>query len=124
MEEAYAEITTEDFDRRLQEYVENEIDLLSIPGIYEVVSEHFNNQILEDYEEENSHFLDYDTVLQMFCDIYEDCQRSTISYTIDAIKAKVNDDIALREDFSDYTDGLCKDGEISDHAYNNWDNPF
>lgn len=31
----------------------------------------------------------------------------------------VDDDPAISEGFSDYTDSLCKDGEISEETYNN-----
>jgi len=124
-DQKYADITKEDFDKRLQGMIEdNTTTLLHIPGLYEVVSEFFNNDIIEEYEEENDHFLDYDTVNQMFCDSFEDCQGRDIWHTIDRIKHKVNDDIMLREDYNNYTDMLCKDGQISDFAYNNWDNPF
>lgn len=35
------------------------------------------------------------------------------------------DDIpAQRVYFTDYTDGLCKDGMITEHQYNTWTNPF
>jgi len=122
----YAEITQEDFDKRLLDLVEymTADEIISVPGISEILSEYHNNEILEDYENENDHFLDYDTVNQMFCDSFEDCRGTDIWQTIDRIKAKVNDDIALREDYKNYTDMLCKDGQISDYAYSNWDNPF
>jgi len=35
-----------------------------------------------------------------------------------------NDHIAMREAFNDFTDGLCKDGLITDHQYNTWSNPY
>lgn len=50
----YDKMTQEDFDRILEEilsdYKGNQ--LLLIPGIYEVVSEHFNNDVLRQWEEE------------------------------------------------------------------------
>jgi len=46
-----SDITTKEFDERLSIYVEAEgADVLSIPGVYEILSEHFNNDILDDYE--------------------------------------------------------------------------
>ena len=30
---------------------------------------------------------------------------------------------ARREAWNDYTDSLCKDGEITEEDYNNWDQP-
>ena len=123
---SYADISQEEFDTKLQDKIDNFDNILTIAGVYEIVSEYFNNEILEDYEDENDHFLDYETVNQMFCDAdtFEDCQGMDIWQTINNIKAKVNDNIALREDYNNFTDMLCQDGQISDYAYNNWDNPF
>ena len=51
-----AEITNEDFDRILFEDILGHkckaVDLISISGIYEILSEHFNNEIIELWEEE------------------------------------------------------------------------
>lgn len=45
----YSKMTTEDFDRNLRkclrEYTAEQ--MLLIPGIYEIVSEYFNNEILD-----------------------------------------------------------------------------
>lgn len=35
-----------------------------------------------------------------------------------------NDLIAAREAWNNYTDSLCKNGEISEWQYNNWPNPY
>jgi hypothetical protein len=35
-----------------------------------------------------------------------------------------DDEIAIRTAFNDYTDMLCKDGEISDEQYNDMENPY
>lgn len=35
-----------------------------------------------------------------------------------------HDAVARREFFNNYTDALCKDGEITLHQYQTWDNPF
>ncbi len=46
-------ISDEQFDNILAKLVaENVETLLSIPGIYEVLSEHFNNEVLELFEQE------------------------------------------------------------------------
>lgn len=38
---------------------------------------------------------------------------------------KYKDDIpAKREAWNNYTDSLCKDGQITERQYNNWSNPF
>jgi hypothetical protein len=51
----YAELTDADFDRILTRLViENAATLLTIPGVYEAVSEHFNNEILTTWEEEQA----------------------------------------------------------------------
>ena len=34
------------------------------------------------------------------------------------------DTIAKRESWNDYTDMLCKEGDITMNQYNNWSNPF
>jgi hypothetical protein len=49
------DLTDEIFDRLLKEIInENNTaeDLLAIPGIYEILSEYFNNEIIERYENE------------------------------------------------------------------------
>jgi len=49
----YNTMTNDNFDRILQNLiVENSIFLLSIPGVYEVLSEHFNNEVLDRWEAE------------------------------------------------------------------------
>jgi len=49
----YSKMTQEDFNNILTNILSRQTgaQLLSIPGIYEVVSEHFNNEILEEWEE-------------------------------------------------------------------------
>lgn len=43
-----ADVSNEEFDRALQEIIDEEgtATLLSIPGIYEVLSEHYNNEVI------------------------------------------------------------------------------
>jgi hypothetical protein len=107
---AYPEISDKEFQERLI----NMIDAEEVADLAEVQL-YYEQLILEEYEEENEHFLNYDTVLGMFTD----------GATIEEMRIKYHyDDIALREDFNNYTDMLCKDGTISEWAYNNWDNPF
>lgn len=45
----YNEMSTEDFDRNLRKCLcaRTAEQMLLIPGIYEVVSEHFNNEVLD-----------------------------------------------------------------------------
>tara|TARA_Y100000034_G_scaffold12850_1_gene13477 strand:+ start:860 stop:1231 length:372 start_codon:yes stop_codon:yes gene_type:complete len=44
------DISTDEFDRILEEVVEEEKNILSIPGIYELLSEHFNNEVIARWE--------------------------------------------------------------------------
>ena len=46
------QITTEEFDRELELILDDMTgaQLLSIPGVYEAVSEEFNNQVIENWE--------------------------------------------------------------------------
>ena len=51
----YSKMTQEDFDRLLCRIVDEyppPSHLLSIPGVYEVVAEHFNNDVLAAWEAE------------------------------------------------------------------------
>lgn len=111
-------IDDKEFDRLLFEEINNyeSYDIVTcIPGVYELVAEHFNNDILDRYEEENSHFLDYETVFDQFTD----------GRAIDEMKELYKDDIImLWEGWNNYTDMLCKEGQISKYAYENWENPF
>ncbi len=50
----YSKMTDEEFDSILADLVfENAGTLLEIPGVYEAVSEHFNNEVLSRWEEEH-----------------------------------------------------------------------
>lgn len=35
-----------------------------------------------------------------------------------------HDKVAKQQAWSDFTDALCKDGQITEHQYNTWSNPF
>lgn len=55
----YATMSSEDFDRILRELINEQYadlgppcNILSIPGIYEILSEHFNNDVLERWDEQ------------------------------------------------------------------------
>lgn len=52
----YSKITNEDFNRLLKELVNKEpaSNLLLIPGVYEIVSEEYNNEVLNLWASENS----------------------------------------------------------------------
>lgn len=49
-------ITTDDFDRLLVQVIDDDngspSDLLSVPGVYEILSEHYNNAVLEEFQRE------------------------------------------------------------------------
>ena len=52
--ESYSWITQEMFDAELENIVKEEAEtgkLLSIPGVYEAVSEHFNNAVIKNLED-------------------------------------------------------------------------
>uniref|UniRef100_A0A6M3JXJ9 Uncharacterized protein n=1 Tax=viral metagenome TaxID=1070528 RepID=A0A6M3JXJ9_9ZZZZ len=50
----YSKMTNEDFDRILAEIMNESpaSHLLTVPGVYEAVSEHFNNDVLAKWDEE------------------------------------------------------------------------
>jgi hypothetical protein len=50
------DMTDEDHDRILSDIIDQELtaaDLLTIPGVYEILSEYYNNDIIKKYEEED-----------------------------------------------------------------------
>jgi hypothetical protein len=102
--------------RRLAEKVymlgEDElIEWLGIdPNLFKIVFERYGETVNEEYEDDNSHFRSYEDVLVDF--------EENIKPAIPA-----DDAVALREAWNDWTDGLCKDGEISPWAYENWEGP-
>jgi hypothetical protein len=51
-----SDISQERFDQLLAEIMDESVAsaLLSIPGVYEAVSEHFNNDVLDRYEQEKT----------------------------------------------------------------------
>lgn len=50
----YDKMSNEDFQRILEEIVDESpaSHLLSVPGVYEVVAEHFNNEVLSRWDDE------------------------------------------------------------------------
>ena len=114
---AYGPIGNEEFHKRLEGLISlmDSDEIAEIPSIYDILAEHLREQVNDDYETDNLKYLDYDTVLEMFLD------GKTVSEMIIDYKYDL---IMLREDFNNYTDGLCKDDQISEYACNNWDNPF
>jgi hypothetical protein len=47
-------ITTKDFDRLLADTIDNDVFfLLSIPGVYQLLSEHYNDDVLAAWEAED-----------------------------------------------------------------------
>ena len=51
---------------------------------------------------------------------FREMWREAIEYNL-ALKGDV---IAKREDWNNYTDALCKDGQITQSQYSRWSNPF
>ena len=51
-----SDISNQEFDKILYNLVvENVNSLLTIPGIYEILAEHFNNHVLNIYEKSKTH---------------------------------------------------------------------
>lgn len=120
MANAYEPITNTEFERRLIEKLDDmsgEELILTFDTLFSDASEYFNNEIREEYEGENDRYMSEDDCLASFLDGM-DCGDIT------EVKDKYNDDIALREDYNNYTDMLCKDGQITQYLYDNMDNPF
>ena len=112
--EPYEPITTEEFDGRLAYLVDlgQSEELLAIPGVYEILSEHYNNRIRSEYEEASKQFLPYE-------DVVHDFQDNILPGVIE--RYGKDDEIAVNEAWNDYTDQLREGGQISDYAYNNWE---
>ena len=55
MEEDYREITQEEFDKTLVDCLRKNTgeQLLFIPGIYEIVAEYFNDEVMDTFIKEN-----------------------------------------------------------------------
>ena len=43
---------------------------------------------------------------------------------VDAYPRLKGDTVWKREEWNNFTDALCKCGQITDNQYNNWSNPF
>lgn len=64
----YDKITQEEFDEKLKEIINDEYEtfpanILTIPGIYEILSEHFNNAVLAKWETDQIDKIPDDLVL-------------------------------------------------------------
>lgn len=55
-------------------------------------------------------------VVAMFREMWAEC--------VGHDKTLRGDVIAKQQAWNDYTDGLCKDGTITNYQYNSWSNPF
>ena len=51
-------------------------------------------------------------------------KKETISSFLELYSGPYNDKVWKRCAWLDYTDALCKDGQISAAQYDNWTNPF
>lgn len=111
----YKWITAEMFEEKLREILEESTgnSLLAIPGLFEVVSEYFNNEIMDELEAENfPNLMTYEAVNESFKSLIEDSN------------IPADDVIWLREEWNNYTDSLCKDNLITPDNYQDWDNPY
>lgn len=62
----YSQMTDEEFDLELNEIINEECvayNLLSIPGIYEILSDHFHNEILDRWEQKQQANERYENML-------------------------------------------------------------
>lgn len=52
----YSKLTQEEFERRLSEMIDRKAAsyLLTIPGIYDILSEEYNNDILDEWEKDQA----------------------------------------------------------------------
>lgn len=54
----YAKLDSDTFDRILADVINEQnprpADVLSIPGVYEILSEHYNNDVLSAYDDEQA----------------------------------------------------------------------
>ena len=55
-EDEYAQMTQDDFNRILekQAHLMSADDFMTLPGVWEIVSEHLNNDVLDEWKEEQS----------------------------------------------------------------------
>jgi hypothetical protein len=111
---SYAPIPTQEFDAKLTDKVQDihPIELFQIPGIYEILAEHFNNDIMEDYEDSNAHYRCYEDVVEEF---EEDFLPNILKQYGDA-----DDNIATLQAWKDWIETLWREDEISVYAYENW----
>ena len=62
----YSQMTDEEFDLELSEIINEDCvayDLLQIPGIYEILSEHFHNEVLDRWEQKRQDDERYENML-------------------------------------------------------------
>lgn len=113
---SYKWVSSEMFAEKMEEILEEMSgeSVLAIPGVYKIVEEHFEAEILEELEAENfPNLMTYDEVKSDF----EQVVLVDFPYDLD-------DTIALRESWNDYTDFLCTEKRITPDNYEDWDNPY
>ena len=112
---SYKWVSNEMFQEKLIELLDDETgeSLLKIPGLSEIIKEHFEDEIFEELEEENfPNLMTYEEVNESFKELIKECN------------IPLDDEIMLREEWNNYTDSLCKDKIITPDNYEDWDNPY
>ena len=107
-------ITTIEFDRSLQKKLESmkASELLSIAGIYELVSEEFNNEIIEEWESSNG-FMETEILLHAIVYNWQDGeQRELYDTDIEHIEKLIKDGFASGE--------LYQYNAETDEEYRGW----
>lgn len=111
----YKWVSNEMVKEKLEEILEEMTgeNLLTIPGLFEIVGEHFRDEIMEELEAENfPNLMTYEEVNESFKELIKDSD------------IPMDDAIWLREEWNNYTDSLCKDRRITPDNYEDWDNPY
>lgn len=113
----FPEITTKEFDERLLSKMEDMtvIDIIQLSGIYKIMSEYYEVDILAEYKEDNKPKTDYKTELEIF--------KNGILPSV-TVMFGLDDRVAICEAWSNWADALCKDGRITEYQRDNWNTPF
>ncbi len=111
------EISTEEFDNmlldKLEEMTKTELTSFICEHAYEEISELLNNEILSDWETEQTNDNEQYTAL---CNEFDKHIKPTI-----IAEYGEDDYVAINKGWSNWTDALCKDGRLTEGQYNDWD---
>jgi len=109
----YSEMTQADFDKHFDVLLDDlsAAELLSIPGVVELVREHYNNEVLEMWEAERP---DYD--FDSFEEVREAFWDENSEFADEFVEGKTQNEYRtdIRVAFVDWVDSLSRDGRISE----------